>query len=332
MDTFSFVLLAIGLPVCFLGIIHSKISTSFNLATMDCNSVKTVVTDLNVSHCSSIDPVTNGAFDPRRWHRIEKDLCLHTAQHTAWLQIEQETETELPANKLVVTDVKVGEQPFSAGSDNQWESRPYGIWIRRSNYTGDSHQAVTGVDVLFGIDAVDPRHQWALLEAPLQLDAQPEVPVARLGVRHGRAKPRPDGPPPALRARKDGTFKIVQISDTHMVTGVGVCKDAIDAHGQLLPQSEADPLTIDFLEGILDVEKPDMVILTGDSLDGQFLDTQSVLFKLVAPMIERSIPWVAVFGNHDDEGPYTWSRKYLISIAASNRRHSTMSYFVCFSS
>jgi metallophosphoesterase superfamily enzyme len=112
-----------------------------------------------------------------------------------------------------------------------------------------------------------------------------------------------------LRVNDDGKFKIVQISDTHMVTGVGICKDAIDAHGMDLPESEADPLTVDFIGKILDAEKPDLVILTGDQLHHDIPDSQSALFKVVAPIIERSIPFAAVFGNHDSEGEYALSRK-----------------------
>ncbi|KAF8859351.1 Metallo-dependent phosphatase [Acephala macrosclerotiorum] len=282
----------------------------------DNDSAHTVVTDLTVSFCSPSDPPSTCArdLDPRNWHRIEKELYLHTAQQSAWLHIGQAKEKELTADDLVVTNIRVGELHPSAGSDNSWESRPGGIWVLRSKYTGNSHQAVTGVDVLFGVDAVDPRPQWTLMRSPLQLNAQSELPVARLSVRHGRAKPRPDGPRTVLRVREDGKFKIVQISDTHMVTGVGVCKDAVDAHGQPLPESEADPLTVDFLGGILDVEKPDLVILTGDQLHHDILDSQSALFKVVAPLIERSIPYAAVFGNHDDEGPYTLSRTAQMSL------------------
>jgi hypothetical protein len=87
--------------------------------------------------------------------------------------------------------------------------------------------------------------------------------VVRLSVLHGRAKPRPDAWA-ALRVREDGKFKIVQISNTYIVTGVRVCKDAIDAHGKNLLESKADPLTVDFIRKILDVEKPDLMILTGD--------------------------------------------------------------------
>ena len=127
----------------------------------------------------------------------------------------------------------------------------------RSKFSGSIDQAVTDVDVLFGVDAVDPRPQWALMQSSLQLNARPNIRVARLSVLYGRTKSRPDARA-ALRVREDGKFKIVQISDTHMVTGVGVCKDAIDAHWKNLPMSEADPLTVDFIRRILDVEKPDL--------------------------------------------------------------------------
>jgi metallophosphoesterase superfamily enzyme len=147
------------------------------------------------------------------------------------------------------------------------------------------------------------------MQQPLQLNAQPEVPVAKLSVLYGRAKPKQNGPRTALRVREDGKFKIFQISDTHMVTGVGICKDAIDDHGRALPESEADPLTVDFVGKILDIEKPDLVILTGDQLHHDIPDSQSALFKVVAPLIDRSIPWAAVFGNHDSEGTYALSRK-----------------------
>ena len=181
--------------------------------------------------------------------------------------------------------------------------------VLRRTYNGSSHRTVTAVDVLFGTDAVDPRPQWTLIRPPLSLNTPLHVPVAMLTVRRGSAKPIPVGPQATLRIGHSGKFKIIQISDTHMVTGVGVCKDAIDGNGHPLPESEADPLTVKFLNRILDVEKPDLVILTGDQLHHDIPDSQSALFKVVAPLIERSIPYAAVFGNHDAEGTYALSRK-----------------------
>ena len=177
----------------------------------------------------------------------------------------------------------------------------------RSNFSGKISLAVTGADVLFGEDAVDPRPGWALTRSSLEINAPPTAPLARVSFIRGRARPRPERA--ALRVSDDGKFKIVQISDTHMVTGVGTCKDAIDGDGKNLPESEADPLTVDYIGRILDVESPDLVVLAGDQLHHDISDSQSALFKVVAPIVERSIPFAAVFGNHDSEGIHALSRK-----------------------
>ncbi|KAI9708291.1 MAG: purple acid phosphatase, partial [Chrysothrix sp. TS-e1954] len=272
-----------------------------------------VVTDLTICIVSPTASPSTCELDPRIWHRVEKDLYLYTSQQSAWLYVALANEEELIAGDLLLVDVRVDEPPPRQTSDQSWESRPGGIWVLRSKFSGKIDRAVTEVDVLFGADAVDPRPQWNLMRSALQLNAQPKVPVARLSVLRGRAKARPDTKA-ALRVRADGKFKIVQIADTHMVTGVGICKDAIDAHGNPLPESEADSLTVDFIEKILDVEKPDLIILTGDQLHHDVSDSQSALFKVVAPIIERSIPFAAVFGNHDSEGIHALSRTAQMSI------------------
>ncbi|KAF2271943.1 Metallo-dependent phosphatase [Westerdykella ornata] len=272
-----------------------------------------VVTDLTIRTVSPTAPPSTCDLDPQKWQRVEKELYLYTSPQSAWLYVAIKNEDELEDKDLLVIDIRVGESHPDPGSGHSWESRPGGIWLLRSKFSGTIDQAVTEVDVLFGTDAVDPRPQWALMRSALQLNAPSKVPVARLSVLRGRAKPRLDAKP-ILRVREDGKFKIVQISDTHMVTGVGVCKDAIDAQGNHLPESEADPLTVEFIGKILDVEKPDLVILTGDQLHHDIPDSQSALFKVVAPIIDRSIPFAAVFGNHDSEGIHALPRKAQISI------------------
>ncbi|KAK5123275.1 hypothetical protein LTR85_002705 [Meristemomyces frigidus] len=249
------------------------------------------------------------------WQRLDKDLYLHGGRQLAFIHAETKDEQELKADDLVVREVRVGKEPPARdGRESRWEQRPGGIWLLRSEFGGDTSTALKGLDVLFGTDAVDPRPLWHLMDAPLELDASPQTPVARLTFRHQRLNSGPNLPELPLRANADGKFKVVQVSDTHMVTGVGVCKDAIDADGQPLPAGEADPRTVQFLEAILETEKPDLVILTGDQLHHDHLDTQSALFKVVAPLIERKIPYAAVFGNHDDEGTWAMSRAAQMSI------------------
>ena len=101
-----------------------------------------------------------------------------------------------------------------------------------------------------------------------------------------------------------------------MVTGPGVCKDASGSEGQPLSGFEADPLTVDFLENVLEAERPDLVTVIADQLHHDILDSQSTLFKVVAPMVDRSIPFAVVFGNHDDEGAHALSRKCHLSYGA----------------
>lgn len=91
-----------------------------------------------------------------------------------------------------------------------------------------------------------------------------------------------------------------------------MCKDAIDEHGRKLLDSEADPRTVEFIRRNLDIEKPDLVILTGNQLHHDIPNSQSALFKIVAPITKRSIPFAAVFGNHDSEGTHALSREQIL--------------------
>ncbi|KAF2767940.1 Metallo-dependent phosphatase, partial [Teratosphaeria nubilosa] len=110
---------------------------------------------------------------------------------------------------------------------------------------------------------------------------------------------------PLLRANVDGKFKILQISDTHMSSEPRLCNDAIDADGHVRAPFEADPQTQAFISEVLDVEKPDLVVLTGDQLHHDILDSERVLRKVLDPIIEKGVKWAAVFGNHDDEGGFS---------------------------
>ena len=88
-----------------------------------------------------------------------------------------------------------------------------------------------------------------------------------------------------LRFRRDGSFTIVQFTDTHFAGG-----------------GEDDQKTAALMRSVLDLEQPDLVIITGDVICGQGTNDPSVSWPLAAaPMIERGLPWCTVFGNHDDE-------------------------------
>lgn len=103
-------------------------------------------------------------------------------------------------------------------------------------------------------------------------------------------------------------------TDLHLSTGVGKCRDPQPP--ETADGCEADPRTIDFLRKMLDEEKPDIAVLTGDQINGDTApDIQTALFKFAEPFISRKIPFATILGNHDDEGPMT--RKQIMELTAS---------------
>jgi len=89
-----------------------------------------------------------------------------------------------------------------------------------------------------------------------------------------------------LRFRDDGTFKIVQFTDLHWTNG-----------------GEKDLATQSLMRRILEEERPDLAVLTGDVVYGKGCDDPRWSWRqAVLPLEEAGVPWAVVFGNHDDEG------------------------------
>jgi len=264
-----------------------------------------VITDIAVKSCS----ISSCKLDPNQWHRIEKDLYLKSAWITeAYVHVQRKQENDLKPEDKVVMDVKVGRLDPStletADKAEKWEKRDGGIWLKRSSkrHDTDSKNAVTAVDVLFGADAVEPRPGWEIKDQPLLIDNDKDAIEARLTIRRG-APAKIDKAVP--RVRKDGKFKIMQVSDLHLSTGLGKCREAEppELNGG---NCDADPRTLEFVGHQLDLEKPDLIVLSGDQVNGKTApDAQSAIFKFAELFISRKIPFACIFGNHDDEGSIT---------------------------
>lgn len=194
-----------------------------------------------------------------------------------------------------------------------WKYKSNGIWFK---YGTPSRKAITGIDILFGEDAVDPRPNWELIKhGPLKGVSAPYDKPAFITIRRG---PKVDYKSrefqPTLQLNKDGKFKILQVADLHFSTGFGKCRDPVPADSK--KECQADPRTLRFLERVLDLEKPDFVVLTGDQIFGdEAPDAETAVFKALNPFIKRKIPFAATVGNHDDEG--SLSRKDVMSLMAS---------------
>lgn len=105
--------------------------------------------------------------------------------------------------------------------------------------------------------------------------------------------------------REDGTLKIAQFTDTHYIHG----------------DSKSDT-TILNIKSILDSEKPDLVILTGDIVTGK--PVKEGWNDITTLFIEREIPFAVTLGNHDDENGVTRSElEEIITAYPFNINYST---------
>jgi hypothetical protein len=244
-----------------------------------------IITDITVQSCSKLNPLSGCDLDPDRWHRVPKDLYLHRGWLSeAYVHVSRKREEELTDEDKVIIDVRIGKLDPAVGekaqANERWESRPAGVWLQRSSkrHASDSKRAVTAVDVLFGADAVEPRPGWEIVKpGSLLLDNSAESMEPRLSIRRG-APVKVEKPIP--RISKDGKFKILQLSDLHLSTGVGHCRDP-EPKGHNGGKCDADPRTLEFAGRLLDEEKPDFVVLSGDQVNGDTApDAQSVSVAL----------------------------------------------------
>ena len=85
-----------------------------------------------------------------------------------------------------------------------------------------------------------------------------------------------------LKFGEDKKFKIVQFTDVHWIADSLASEEA----GERMNE-------------VLDAEKPDLVIYTGDVIFAPPAD--KAMRRALEPVIKRGIPFAVTFGNHDDE-------------------------------
>jgi hypothetical protein len=99
-----------------------------------------------------------------------------------------------------------------------------------------------------------------------------------------------------LKFNQNGNFKIIQFTDIHYQKN-----------------NPASAVAIELINEVLDTEKPDLVVFTGDIIYAK--PVTEGLDDIFNPVIERKIPWAYIFGNHDDE--HGMSRAELMDYAVN---------------
>ena len=116
-------------------------------------------------------------------------------------------------------------------------------------------------------------------------------------------------------------IKVLQITDTQLMTydkNKTGAANLTDFTGDL--KDEVDQLVAE--------NKPDLILVTGDLIYGQFDDSEGTLLnKLIEMMESYKIPWAPLLGNHEQETPIgtvEMCRRFVedTSYCLFNRRHS----------
>ncbi|KAK0203023.1 Metallo-dependent phosphatase-like protein [Desarmillaria ectypa] len=240
------------------------------------------------------------------WVRVERNLNVEAGYWSGYLSLYYRRTRRQDIN--LITDIRLLPKDEELSSEDGWRKvslsaragvigvPPMYLWYRVGKTSGamtaeERSQIITELDVLYGEDI--PWYGFEKLQPPT-LPANGRTVDTWLTYRRGVKSP-PRAPP--LHFSHPGDFKILQVADLHFSVSQGKCRD-VD-----FPCENSDNLTSTMLGRVIDAEKPDLVVFSGDQLNGQGTswDPKSALAKFARAVTERGIPWAAIFGNHDSE-------------------------------
>ena len=108
-----------------------------------------------------------------------------------------------------------------------------------------------------------------------------------------KARTPSDGIAHRLKYNADGKIKILQLTDTHYIEG-----------------DERSERAYNNVCKMLDIEKPDFVIHTGDIVFGK--PAEASARHILQPLVDRKIPFAVAMGNHDSDFDLTRTEMFKV--------------------
>ena len=94
---------------------------------------------------------------------------------------------------------------------------------------------------------------------------------------------------------------VLQITDTQMIDGSQIRPGREGVSATFYAKANIQKYCYDYVTEVIEATNPDLIILTGDNVYGEFDDNGSVWTSFVEFMDSFDIPWAPIFGNHDNE-------------------------------
>lgn len=107
-----------------------------------------------------------------------------------------------------------------------------------------------------------------------------------------------------LDFNNDRAIKILQLTDTQTIDSSQARPGRFsegDSQIELWAKGKSEELMISYIRETIEATNPDLILLTGDIVYGEFDDDGSCFKEIVECMDSFKIPWAPVYGNHDSE-------------------------------
>ena len=124
----------------------------------------------------------------------------------------------------------------------------------------------------------------------------------------------------SLQMKKDQPFTVLQLTDMQVIDASQQRYPTRLSPGEVAlwrPEC-AEENCYRRMRKLVERVKPDLIVITGDIVYGQFDDTGRVLAEMIGVMDSFGIPWAPVYGNHDNES--------MIGVSEQCRRYSEGKY------
>lgn len=90
----------------------------------------------------------------------------------------------------------------------------------------------------------------------------------------------------SLQVHDDGSFRILQLTDTHLISN---------------GKNKRDKQTLRWIEEAIDTSKPDLVVMSGDITGNSTKERDKGILAVANLLESKKVYWTYAFGNHDGE-------------------------------
>ena len=208
----------------------------------------------------------------------------------------------------------------------EWVYKGSGIWCKYVLNDDDSDPPIISLEIYLGSSFIESRPSWKEVMHEFHRNNIPSLPISitrKLKTKNNlhKASKRLTGPLKAPE-KDNNILELLQVDGNYKITSPHIqfsrgqrsfkILQMTDFHFKCTDNSMSiinEIRTVNFIDRVLALENPDLVVITGDLLDSQnTIDYQTCIMKLVQPMISNKIPYAISLGVSDESNLATPSQ------------------------